>query len=41
VVRPDITFGAYCWRQGIGYGTWVRPCPRYAGPGLLIDRSRY
>src|SRR5262249_26221725 len=28
VVRRDITFGAYCWRQGIGYGTWVRPCPR-------------
>ena len=41
VIRPDIRFGAYCWRQNVGYGVWVRPCPRVAGAGGLIDRSGY
>ena len=31
VIRPDIRFGAYCWRQNVGYGVWVRPCPTRRG----------
>jgi hypothetical protein len=31
VIRPDIRFGAYCWRQNVGYGVWVRPCPARGG----------
>jgi hypothetical protein len=31
LIRKDIRFGAYCWRQNVGYGVWVRPCPARDG----------